>query len=341
VILRGGTIHVTLADGREFTARLVGADADSDLAVLRIDAGKLPWIDMGRSDDLMIGETVIAIGNPFGLSHTVTTGVISATGRSLRGGDRTYADFIQTDASINPGNSGGPLLNIRGELIGINTAIYGKAQGIGFAIPVARARRILGDIVSHGSVRRGWLGVTVQDLTPDLARHFGVERGVVVADIEPGSPAEDSDLDRGDVLVRVDGQPVRSGEEFGDLVDTRGPGETITLTRIRDDRSEDVAIRMAAFPEKDADKVAWDRIGIRVGEDDDLLVVTAVRRGSPAARIGIQRGDVLLGVGGTAVESLSDFRRRIVSARGARAIMLAIGRGNVQYNVTVPLGQGD
>ncbi|MCW5893420.1 MAG: trypsin-like peptidase domain-containing protein [bacterium] len=341
VILRGGTIHVTLSDGREFAAKLVGADTDSDLAVLRIDAGKLPWIDMGRSDDLMIGETVIAIGNPFGLSHTVTTGVISATGRSLRGGDRTYADFIQTDASINPGNSGGPLLNIKGELIGINTAIYGKAQGIGFAIPVARARRILGDLVSHGSVRRGWLGVSVQDLTPDLARHFGVERGVVVAEIEPGSPAAKSDLARGDVVTRVDGQPVRSGEEFGELIDTRGPGETVTLTRIRDDRSEDLGIRMVEFPEKDADRVAWDRLGLRIGEDGGLLVVTGVRRGSPAAKIGVQRGDHLLGIGGAAVESLADFRRRVASVRGARAVLLAIGRGNFQYNVTVPLGGND
>jgi serine protease Do len=341
VILRGSTIHVTLSDGREFEAKLVGADADSDLAVLRIDAGKLPWIDMGRSDDLMIGETVIAIGNPFGLSHTVTTGVISATGRSLRGGDRTYADFIQTDASINPGNSGGPLLNIQGELIGINTAIYGKAQGIGFAIPVARARRILGDLVSHGTVRRGWLGVDVQDLTPDLARHFGVERGVVVAEIDAGSPAADSELERGDVLTRVDGQPVRSRDEFSELVDTRGPGETITLTRIREDRSQDVEIRLTEFPVKDADKVAWDRIGIRVAEDDGSLVVSGVRRGSPAGEVGIQRGDLLLGIGGAALDSLAEFRRRIVAVRGGRAVLLAIGRGNVQYNVTLPLAQDD
>ena len=155
VILRGGRIHVTLADGREFDAKLVGRDPDSDLAVLRIDTGKsLPYIALGSSDDLMIGETVIAIGNPFGLSHTVTTGVVSAVKRSLRTGGRTYTDFIQTDASINPGNSGGPLLNIHGELIGINTAIYGTAQGIGFAIPVDRARRVLGELVS-GSEGRG------------------------------------------------------------------------------------------------------------------------------------------------------------------------------------------
>src|SRR5262249_52213097 len=184
------------------------------------------------SSDLMIGESVIAIGNPFGLSHTVTTGVVSALGRSLRSGERTYTDFIQTDASINPGNSGGPLLNIKGELIGINTAIYGKAQGIGFAIPVDRARRVMRDLVSYGEGRRRWLGRTVQDLTPDLAQHFGTKKGVIVAAVDAGSPAASAGLERGDAIVRVDGQDVQTREEFEQRVDGHAEGEPVKITRL-------------------------------------------------------------------------------------------------------------
>src|SRR5205814_3509963 len=228
VIERASRIQVMLIDRREFDATLVGADADADIAILRVKAGgDLPHIPFGSSADLMIGESVIAIGNPFGLSHTVTTGVVSAVGRSLRDEDRTYTDFIQTDASINPGNSGGPLLDIRGELIGINTAIYGKAQGIGFAIPVDRARRVMRDLVSYGEVRRPWLGLVVQDLTPELAQHFGTTKGVVVAEVEAESPAVSAGLARGDVVVRVDG---RGGHSRGGVGPRRwgagggGPG---------------------------------------------------------------------------------------------------------------------
>src|SRR6266487_3040818 len=208
VIERASRIHVTLADQREFDATLVGADADADIAIVRVKAGgDLPHIPFGSAADLMIGETVIAIGNPFGLSHTVTTGVVSAVGRSLHDEDRTYTDFIQTDASINPGNSGGPLIDI-------NTAIYGKAQGIGFAIPVDRARRVMKDLVSYGEVRHAWIGLVVQDLTPELAQHFGVRRGVVVAQVDPKSPAETAGVARGEAIVKVDGRDVASREEF-------------------------------------------------------------------------------------------------------------------------------
>ena len=340
VILRGSRIHVTLGDGQEYDAKLVGGDADSDLAVLRIKASeRLPAIAMGASSDLMIGETVIAIGNPFGLSHTVTTGVVSAIGRSLRAEDRTYTDFIQTDASINPGNSGGPLLNINGELIGINTAIYGKAQGIGFAIPVDRVRRNLKELVSYGEVRRGWVGVAVQDLTDALARHFGVRQGVVVTDVDPKSPAAGADLRRGDVITKVDGQPVRSEEDFSERVDSRGIGETIALTLRRDDRDDEVRITAAEFPDDGADDVAWQRLGLAVEADRNGLVVRRVRPGSPCARIGLARGDRLLGIGGTALESTAQFRRRIASLRGARSVLLAVGRGDREYHVNVPLAR--
>src|SRR6184192_3522259 len=287
VIQRASRIHVTLLDQREFDAKLVGADADADIAVLRIKAGgDLPHIPFGTSADLMIGETVIAIGNPFGLSHTVTTGVVSAVGRSLHEEDRTYTDFIQTDASINPGNSGGPLLNIKGELIGIDTAIYsrsGGSIGIGFAIPVDRARRVMRDLVSYGEVRRAWVGLVVQDLTPQLAQHFGTRRGVVVAEIDPGSPAAGAGLARGDVITRVDGREIHSRDEFEQRVQDHAEGTKVVVTRRRDGSDDDVELVTAAFPAAQADDLAWHLLGLGlgVGEGDDGLVVKRVRDGSP------------------------------------------------------------
>ena len=341
VVLRASRIHVTLADEREFDAKLVGADADSDIAVLRVKAGgALPTVTLGTSTGVMIGETVIAIGNPFGLSHTVTTGVVSALGRSLRSEERTYADFIQTDASINPGNSGGPLLDIRGELIGINTAIYGKAQGIGFAIPVDRARRVMRDLVSYGEVRRPWLGLVVQDLTPELAQHFGTTKGVVAAEIEAESPAASAGLTRGDVIVRVDGRDVHSREEFEQRVEAHGEGEHATLTLRRDGRDQDHEVTLTPFPAAHADDLAWSLLGLGVAEKGDTLEVRRVRPGSPAARIGVQTGDRLIGLAGAPLRSMGEFRRKIIELRGAREVLLSVGRGPYQYNVNVPLARG-
>jgi len=343
VILRASRIHVTLADEREFDAKLVGADSDSDVAVLRVQAGgELPHVTIGTSSDLMIGETVIAIGNPFGLSHTVTTGVVSALGRAMHSEDKTYSDFIQTDASINPGNSGGPLLNIKGELIGLNTAIYsrsGGSIGIGFAIPVDRARRVMRDLVSYGEVHKPWVGIVVQDLTPELAQHFGTRRGVVVAEIEPGSPAAGADLTRGDVITRVDGRDVRSRDDFEQRVEDRAEDSKLVVTRRREGSDRDVELVAAAFPVAQADDLAWRLLGLGVGEGDDGLVVKRVRDGSPLARIGVQRGDRLLGLGGAPVESLAVFRKKMIELRGARSTLLSIGRGRYQYNVPVALAR--
>ena len=341
VIQRASRIQVTLIDQREFDAKLVGADADADIAVLRIKAGgDLPHIPFGTSADLMIGETVIAIGNPFGLSHTVTTGVVSAVGRSLRDEDRTYTDFIQTDASINPGNSGGPLLNIKGELVGIDTAIYGKAQGIGFAIPVDRARRVMKDLVSYGEVRHAWIGLVVQDLSPELAERFGVRRGVVVAEVESKSPAQAAGLARGDAITKVDGREVASRDEFEQRIEDHAEGDRVTLTLRRDGRDEDVRLAAAAFPVARADELAWQLLGLEAVADDEGLVVRRVRSGSPAARIGVQKGDRLLGLGGTPLRSVAELRRKMVEVRAARSILLSVGRGPYQYNVNVPLARG-
>jgi len=311
--------------------------------VLRVQAGgELPHVTLGTSSDLMIGETVIAIGNPFGLSHTVTTGVVSALGRSIHSDDKTYSDFIQTDASINPGNSGGPLLNIKGELIGIDTAIYsrsGGSIGIGFAIPVDRARRVMRDLVSYGEVRRAWVGLVVQDLTPQLAQHFGTRRGVVVAEIDPGSPAAGAGLARGDVITRVDGREVHSRDEFEQRVQDHAEGTKLVVTRRRDGSEEEVELVTAVFPAAQADDLAWHLLGLGVGEGDDGLVVKRVRDGSPAAGIGVQRGDRLLGLGGAPLESLAAFRRKMIELRSARSTLLSIGRGPYQYNVQVGLAR--
>jgi serine protease Do len=342
VILRGAKVKVTLVDGREFDAKLVGADADSDLAVLRIQAGeRLPTAPLGTSKDLLIGETVIAIGNPFGLSHTVTTGVVSALRRSLHGEDRTYTDFVQTDASINPGNSGGPLLNIRGEVVGINAAIYGKAQGIGFAIPIDRAKRVLRDLVSYGAVKPSWIGVVTQDLTEELARHFGVRKGVVVAAVEPKSPAARAGLVRGDVIVKIDGQEVTSTDEFEGRVAAHPPGDELGLTVSGDEDGaiREVTVQVVSFPEADADSLVWSLLGFAAEEDQRGLAVTKVRAQSPVAKIGLRRGDRVLGLAGTAVGKKADLRRKMFELRSARNVVLTVGRGPYEYNVQIQLAR--
>jgi len=340
VVLRGTHVKVTFADNRNFDARLVGADADSDLAVLKIDSEPVPFIKMGDSDDIMIGETVIAIGNPFGLSHTVTTGVVSAVGRSLKTADQTYYDFIQTDASINPGNSGGPLLNIDGDLIGINTAIYQRAQGIGFAIPINRARRIVNDLISYGEVHVPWVGAIVQDLTPELARRLGLpqRKGVVIHGIENGSPAAAAGLQPADIITEIDGRGVHSAEEYDQRVRDHAEGAEIQFTIVRDNGSQRINLRARRFPLERADNLAWQLIGIQVGEDRGTLRVTRVRSGSSAARTGIEPGDVIVALAGTAVKSLDQFRRKMIEIRLAQAALLSIRRGPYLYNVNVAFG---
>ncbi len=339
VILKGSRIHVTLVGDREFEAKLVGADADSDLAVLKVDSpDKLPYVEMGHSDDLMIGEPAIAIGNPFGLSHTVTTGVVSAVGRTLQSENQKYFDLIQTDASINPGNSGGPLLNIRGELIGINTAIYQKAQGIGFAIPVDRARRIVQDLISYGEVQLPWVGALVQDVTPELARQFDVRRGVLVNGIEGDSPASHAGLERGDVIVAIDGHHLHSTDEYDQRVRDHAANSEMQLSISRDGKSRTITVHTTQYPTARADDLAWDLLGLRLEDADGAVAVRRVRRGSNAARIGIEPGDHVVGLGGVGVKDLKAFRKKMVEVRLARRVLLSVQRGRYVYNVAIPLG---
>jgi serine protease Do len=341
VVLHGSQIKVTLADDRDFKAQLIGADSDSDLAVLKVKTNKpLPYITMGNSDDLMIGETVIAIGNPFGLSHTVTTGVVSALGRSLKSGEQTYYDFIQTDASINPGNSGGPLLNLSGDLIGINTAIYQKAQGIGFAIPINRARRIVTDLISYGEVHVPWVGVIVQDLTPELAIRLGVQTrrkgAVVVRGIEPGSPAAGAGITPGELITAIDGRDVHSAEEYDQRIRDHAESGPIELTVTGQNGARQVTLHARRFPPERADALAWQLIGVRLAETRNGLSVDAVRPQSPAATIGVDVGDTIVALAGASVRTLEEFRRRMTDVRLARGTLLSIRRGPYVYQVNVP-----
>lgn len=343
VVLQSGSIQIQLADDSKLNARLVGADSDSDLAVLKVDEVKtLSYLPLGKSDDLMIGEPVIAIGNPFGLSHTVTTGVVSAVNRSLNTGERTYYDFIQTDASINPGNSGGPLLNIKGELIGINTAIYGKAQGIGFAIPISRAKRIVEELISHGAVDPPWIGIATQTLTPELASHFSLrdKHGVIIRAVEPGSPATRAGLQRGDVILSLDGRPVTSSEEYLQREHTYTSSDKLRFRIARDREESEIVVTATRFPLEKADEIAWQLLGLALIEQGDELTVAKIRPGSPAARIGFRQGDAILGVAGIQVKKLTEFRRKVIDARLSQSLLLSVGRGRQLSHVTVPLDHG-
>lgn len=343
VVVQAEKIFVQLSDDRKLPARLVGADSDSDLAVLKVDEEKtLAYLPLGSSDDLMIGETVIAIGNPFGLSHTVTTGVVSALNRSLNTDGRTYYDFIQTDASINPGNSGGPLLNIKGELIGINTAIYGKAQGIGFAIPISRAKRIVQELISHGAVEAPWIGLVVQTLTPELAYHFSIKdkQGVLVRGVEASSPAAKAGLQRGDVLLGLNSRALRSAEEYLQREREFSSGDTLRLRVKRNQTEEEIAVIASRFPQDKADDLAWQKLGVEIRAEDEGLVVKRVRPGSPAARVGVEQGDIVLGLSGAQTKTIAEFRRKMIDARLNQSILLSIGRGRQLYHVTIPLDQG-
>jgi serine protease Do len=349
VIVRASKIMITLADRQEFEARVVGTDPESDLAVLKIESNtSLPAIRMGRSDDLMIGETVIAIGNPFGLSHTVTTGVISALNRSVRTQSGVYHNFIQIDASINPGNSGGPLLNINGELVGINTAIYSGAEGIGFAIPIDRARRIVSDLINYGRVHTAWLGITVQDLTKNLIDYFhlSVDRGVLITQVVPGSPAKDKGLKRGDVITELNKNSIGSSRDYYDRLSQHTADELLHLTLIRDGKREEMSIKAASFPPDLALDLAFDRLGFKVEdlnkrlaaqyrlENKESLVIVAVNKGSQADKIGIEPGDLVRGINDLSIINKQDFTRAVIRYRLKEQVTVLIQRGWRVYSVS-------
>jgi S1-C subfamily serine protease len=293
---------------------------------------------MSRSDDLIVGETVIAIGNPFGLSHTVTTGVISAVHRNFRAGNRTLFDFVQTDASINPGNSGGPLLDIDGRLVGINTAIIGeRSAGIGFAIPIDRARRIAEDLIAHGEVREGYLGVSVGDLPAQEGARPGRSGGVVVVAVDPGSPAERAGVHRGDLVRGVDGQPVETAEEFRFRVRDLAIGAVARLDLERGPEMVPAPVTAVELGPDRAEALVERRVGLRLGEErlrgGTALVVRTVARGSPAARVGILTGDLVREVNSTEVGTLEAFRREAARARRSGRLVLLVQRGRAAERI--------
>jgi Do/DeqQ family serine protease len=352
VIERSGNIKVVLEDEREFEAKIVGADPDSDLAVLQIDSKtRLPSVEMGSSDDLMIGETVIAIGNPFGFSHTVTTGVISAVNRSIRSEERVFLDFIQIDASINPGNSGGPLLNINGDLIGINTAIYAKAQGIGFAIPINKAKKIISDLIHYGEVIQTWIGITVQNLDKKLAAYLKVpgKKGVLVKALEPGSPASSAGLKEGDIILAIGNKKIVSEQDYGSVKKTYAAGDTLKTQIWRNGKTETLSIKSRVFPMEMAEDLALRMMGIRV---EDLtsqnrrdyrisvhqgVVISEIDGRSDLARIGARPGDVILQIADAAIANKDDFKKAIVKYRQRSSVVILLQRGDQGYYITLKL----
>ncbi len=345
VIASAGKITVKLKDEREFEANIVGADTQSDLAVLKIKSVKtLPAIKMGNSDDLMIGEDVIAIGNPFGFSNTVTKGVISALHRSVRAEDTVYHDFIQTDASINPGNSGGPLLNINGELIGINTAIYSKARGIGFAIPINKAKRIVADLIRYGQVSEIWLGIGVQDITQRMALYLRLPEGggALVRNVESESPAQKAGIREGDIILSLGGIRVHSTGGFYSAMKGFAPGDRVKLKIWRKGKTLRPVIIAGRFPMEKASGLGYFVFGIKVKDipsrlGDSGVIITKVRPGSYLFNIGARSGDIIKQIDGTIIKNHKDFEKAVVKYRNKMSVVMLLQRGARGYYITVKL----
>jgi Do/DeqQ family serine protease len=347
VIENTAQISIMLQNQRQFEAEIVGADAESDLAVLRIASDEpLPSVTLGNDRRLLIGETVIAIGNPFGFSNSVTTGVISALNRTIRTDRYVHRDFIQTDATINPGNSGGPLLDITGELIGINTAIYAKAQGIGFAIPVAQARKIIADLITHGEVVPVWLGLTLQELDESLINYLNLpdnERrngGLVVKSIFPESPAHRAGIAEGDVLLAIDGRPLPSTNAYRLMLKSFSAGQRLKLRLWRDGAAQDVTATASDFPDELVEQLPQLLLGVAVADlpgEQAGIAITRVAPGSELARIGVRPGDIIRQINDTRVGSSDSFRQALVKYRHRSSVVLLVQRDNQLYNLTVPI----
>jgi len=352
VVTHSEAVQVVLRDEREFQAQIVGIDPDSDLAVLKLESKEgLPAIEMGDSQDLMIGETVIAIGNPFGFSHTVTTGVISALNRSVRAEDVLYRDFIQTDASINPGNSGGPLLNINGELIGINTAIYAKAQGIGFAIPINKARRIVSDLIQYGEVVLSWTGLLLQNLDEGLAQYLKVPegKGIIVRQIEHDSPATTAGIRKEDIILSINKLPVRSMDDYHQALRKFSVGSKIKIRILRGGQQKSLSLTTSVFPENRALELINRLLGISIKDlslktrqqyrisAKEGAVISEIKSSSYLAQTGVEIGDVIRQLDDQAISSVDDFKKAIIKSRHKRSRVVLVQRGGQGYYITVKL----
>lgn len=341
VVAGADSIKVRLNDARTFDAELLGANLDFDLAVLRLKkARRLPEVPMGRSDDILIGETVVAIGNPYGFSHTVTTGVISALNRSIRTKRGAMGNFIQTDAAINPGNSGGPLLNLNGELIGVNTAIFAKGEGIGFAIPINKARVVVEELLTTGTVAPVWLGVSGQDIDQGTAHYFSLPslNGLLVAEVYEDTPAAGAGLRPGDVLLTLNGNRILDRDDY--LLKMRGltRKETIRLEVFRQGKRISVELRPQAVDRDMALKLSQRLWGLSLSRSNSGGVrVSAVEKGSPAAKLGIKRGDVIHRIGNVGLRGMDDVVRAVLMNRLQATVFLNVRRGGKLYHVPLQL----
>jgi serine protease Do len=351
VIEGADKVKIRLNDGREFTATVKGQDKRTDLAVLQIKSKDLPSAALGDSDKLEVGEWAIAIGSPFGLEHTVTVGVISAKGRSGLG-TGTYEDFIQTDASINPGNSGGPLLNIDGEVIGINAMIIQPGTGIGFAIPINMAKEILNDLIKEGKVTRPWLGISAQDLTPEMMEHFKTKEkdGALVGQVYPGTGAEKAGLASGDIIKSVDDKPIKNVNELVREILKKKVGQKVKLSVIRDGKPMNLEVTTSTQPDRPEmakESEMEDKLGAKVQELTPQLasqygisgvkrgvVVIAVENGTLADDVGLQEGDVILEINRKKIESLKDFDKAVKDVNPDKGILFHVHRKGSSFYLT-------
>jgi len=354
-VVDGATeIKVTLADGRELAAKVLGRDPKTDLALLKIDATGLPLIALGVSTQLQVGEPVMAIGNPFGLEQTVTTGIVSATGRVI--GEGPYDDFIQTDASINPGNSGGPLINSKGQAVGINTALVshtGGSVGIGFAIPIDLAKPVLTQLAAAGRFERGYLGVAVQRVTPDLAKSFKLEgpQGALVASVAAGSPAMNAGVKRGDVIVEYDGHRIARSDALPRVVAETPVGKDVALVVVRDGKPVTLSVKVARLAEAPERVVAESNTTAPLGltvqtltpalarqfglHESAGVLVRGVEGASPAADAGVQPGDVIAEIDRQPVKSVDDLEHAIDKRRPGSSTLLLVHRNGGDFYIAL------
>lgn len=359
VVEKADEIKVTLLDRRTLKGSIVGADPKTDIAIIKIDASNLQTLSWGDSDKLQVGEFVLAIGSPYGLSNTVTMGIISAVGRA-NVGIADYEDFIQTDAAINPGNSGGPLVNIKGELIGINTAIFSKTggyQGIGFAVPSNMVRLVMDQLVQKGKVTRGWIGVTIQELTPELAQEFGLKKskGALVSDVMKDSPAARAGILRGDILLEFNGKEVKDVSSLRNMVAQSKAGSEITLKILRAGKEFTIKVAIVELPREVAevvpdrspnDQEARVLTGLTVmdlskeivrqlgfNKNEKGVVVVRVEPGSPADEAEIKKGDIIKEINKKEIDNLEDFNRIATNTKRNESALLFINRGGKKFYV--------
>jgi serine protease Do len=356
VVDKADEVTVTLLDKEQFKAKVVGTDTKIDIALIKIDTKKkLPYVALGNSDQLEVGEWVVAIGNPFALGHTVTAGIVSAKGRII--GSGPYDDFIQTDASINPGNSGGPLFNLKGEVIGINTAVIQGGQGIGFATPIQLAKSVLDQLKEKGKVTRGWLGVYIQRLTPETAESLGIpgRQGALVSDVTSGGPAEKAGIRSGDVIVGFDGKEIRDQHDLPQVVALTKPGKSVEVRLLREGKETTVAVTIAQMegePEKPAGghEISKD-LGLTVQditpeiaqrfeiENTKGVVVTGVADGTPAEDAGFNEGDIVRAIlrqdKRIPVTNAAEFAKLVMKFQSDKTMLFLVERGEARILLTV------